>query len=137
MSYLVWKDSFNIGVQEMDKQHRQFVGYINELYESLQSGDAECTVAPLLDKFTEYVQVHFTAEEKFMKSIGYPMIDFHMKQHAYYVSEIGSMKGSLLNDTQKAHHMLLFLKDWLLHHIMSEDMNYAEQSVRPAPGPGH
>ena len=30
MAYIVWKDSFNIGVKEMDDQHKLFASYIND-----------------------------------------------------------------------------------------------------------
>ncbi len=40
MIYIIWKDRFNIGVKEMDEQHKLFVSYINELYDAMQSGNA-------------------------------------------------------------------------------------------------
>jgi len=126
MTYFVWKDSFNIGVKKMDEQHRQFVAHINELYEAMQLGNAEAVVAATLNKLTDYIQSHFADEEAILKSINYPMFEAQIKQHAYYISELIFLKSSILNKTQTAQNTLLFIKDWFLHHITTEDLKYAE-----------
>ena len=126
MPYIVWKDSFDIGVKEMDEQHKLFVGYVNELFDAIQSGNAETIVAPILDKLTDYIQLHFAAEENILKSINYPMLENQKAQHAYFVSELTFLKSSFLNKSQTAHNMFLFLKDWFIHHITTEDLKYAQ-----------
>lgn len=126
MGYIVWKDGFNIGVEEMDEQHKLFAGYINELYDAMQAGDTEAVVVPILDKLTDYSQTHFTDEENLLKSINYPMLETQIQQHAYFISELEFLKSSYLNKTQTAQNMLLVVKDWLLHHITTEDLKYAE-----------
>ena len=45
MAYVIWKESFNIGVREMDEQHKLFISYINELYDALQLRNAEGIVS--------------------------------------------------------------------------------------------
>ena len=126
MGYIVWKDSFNIGVKEMDEQHMLFASYINELYDAMQSGNTEDIVVPILNKLTDYSQSHFAAEENLLKSINYPMLETQIKQHANFISELIFLKSSYLNKSQTAQNMLLCVKDWLLHHITSEDLKYAE-----------
>jgi hemerythrin len=126
MAYIVWKDSFFVGVEEMDKQHEQFVAYVNELYDALQSGDVETVIVPIHDNLTNYIQLHFAAEESLLSSLDYPMLEIQKNQHAYYVSALYSMKSTLMTDYQKAQNTLLLLKDWFLHHIMTEDLKYGE-----------
>ena len=126
MTYIVWEDRYNIGVKEMDEQHKLFISYVNELYNAVQSGKAETIVVPMLDKLTDYIQLHFAAEEELLKSINYPDIETEKSQHAYFVSEILLLKSSYLNKTQTAQNMLLFLKEWFLYHIMNEDLKIAE-----------
>lgn len=126
MAYVIWKDSFNIGVWDMDEQHKLFISYINELYDALQLRNAEGIVMPILDKLLDYVGLHFAAEEDMLGSVNYPMIETQKKQHAYYVSEILSLKKSFSADAQTSQNLLLFLRDWFLHHIMTEDLKYVE-----------
>lgn len=126
MAYIIWKESFNIGVQEMDDQHRLLVNYINDLYESIQAGNSEDNVEIILNKLTEYIQLHFAAEEAILKSVNYPLLDSQIKQHEYYVSELNFLKSGFLDEAQTAQNMLLFLKDWFLHHITTEDLKYVE-----------
>lgn len=125
MAYIVWKDSFNLGVKEIDEQHQLFAGYINELYDVMQSGNAE-DIVPIINKLSDYSQLHFAAEENMLKLINYPMLETQIIQHAYYISELTLLKSSYLDKTQTAQNMLLFLKDWLLHHITTEDLKYVE-----------
>jgi hemerythrin len=124
MSYIMWKDSFNIGTKEMDEQHTIFVGYINDLYDAMQTGDAKTVVEPILTKLTDYIQLHFAAEERLLKANNYPMLEEQQNHHKYFISELNFMKSSFLNKTQTAQNLLLFLKDWFLHHILSEDLKY-------------
>ena len=126
MAYIVWKDSFMVGVNEMDKQHEQFVAYVNELHAALQSGDVESVLVAIYDKLTVYIQSHFTAEEALLKSFNCPLLETQKIQHEYFVSELNFMKKILMNDIQRAQNTLLFLKDWFLHHIMTEDQKYGE-----------
>lgn len=126
MEYIVWKDSFKIGVKAMDDQHMQFVSHINELYNAMQSGNAEAIVEPTLEKLTEYIRSHFTAEEAILESINYPNFEGQIKQHEYFISELTFLKSSILDKTQTAQNTLLFLKDWFLHHITTEDLKYVE-----------
>lgn len=125
MAYIVWKDSFNLGVKEIDEQHQLFAGYINELYDVMQSGNAE-DIVPIINKLSDYSKLHFAAEEKILKSINYPMLETQIIQHAHYISELTLLKSSYLDKTQTAQNMLLFLKDWLLHHITTEDLKYVK-----------
>lgn len=126
MAYIVWKDSFNVGVKEMDRQHEQFAAYVNELYDAIQSGNAEAVIISIFDKLTGYIQSHFAAEEALLESVNYQEFETQKTQHAYFISELNFMKSTLMSDTQKAQNTLLFLKDWFLHHIMTEDLKYRE-----------
>ena len=125
MPYIVWKDSFNIGVEAMDEQHKIFVGYLNELYDAMQSGNTETIVEPTLNKLTAYIQSHFTAEENMLRTVNYPMLETQIKQHAYFISQLIFLKSSILDKNQTAQNMLLLLNDWFLQHIMTEDLKYA------------
>ena len=126
MDYIVWNDSFNIGVKEMDEQHKLLVSHINELYNAIKAGNSESVVKPILIKLTDYINVHFAAEENLLKIHNYPMIEAQIAQHSHYISEIAFMESSFMNKKQTAQNLLLFLKDWFIHHITTEDLKYSE-----------
>ena len=126
MAYFAWKDSFCIGVKKMDEQHKLFVSYINELSEAMRAGNVEAIVVTIYGKLTDYIQTHFSTEEDILLSIDYPMLETQKKQHAFYVSELTFLKSSVLDKHHTAQNMLLFLKDWFLHHITTEDLKYVE-----------
>jgi len=126
MAYIIWKESFKIGIKEMDEQHRQFAAHVNELYDAVHLGNAEAIIGPILNKITDSIKSHFADEEAILKSVNYPMVEAQIKQHAYCISELILMKSSFLNKTQTAHNTLLFVKDWFVHHVTTEDLKYAE-----------
>lgn len=126
MTYIVWKDSFNIGVNKMDEQHQQFVSYINELYDAIQAGNAEIAITKTIDNVINYVHSHFKAEELLLESINYPLLESQIKQHNYYISEIKLLKNEVIHNSSPPQNLLAFLRDWFLHHIMTEDLKYVE-----------
>jgi len=41
MKKIVWDDSFSVGIEELDKQHKQIVGVINRLIDEPKEGSIQ------------------------------------------------------------------------------------------------
>jgi len=126
MAYIIWRDDFNIGVKEMDAQHKLFISYINDLYIAMQSGDTDAIVGRIQDRLRDYIELHFRAEEEMLRAISYQGLANQIKQHAYYVSQIFDYRTSVRDGNQTPQDMFIFLRDWFLHHIATEDQKYVE-----------
>jgi hemerythrin len=124
MSFFVWKESFNIGISNIDEQHRSIVDKINELHDS--HGNAERgTVAGIIADLTRYTIDHFTLEEQMFDRVSYPGSQAHRRQHELFREKL----ADLGNDFDKgrsgvAGETLQFLKEWFMDHILNEDMKY-------------
>ncbi|MDP3176271.1 MAG: methyl-accepting chemotaxis protein, partial [Spirochaetaceae bacterium] len=74
---LDWSDMLSVGVDAMDDQHKELFSRINKLLRAMlaegQGGDASGLVAFI----GEYVEHHFSDEEKFMRELGYPKFEAH------------------------------------------------------------
>lgn len=120
MGQLVWKSSFEIGIAEIDRQHKLLFTYLNE-------GLAQTTdTAGIFVKLKEYAGEHFAGEEKLMRKINYPGLEVHLRQHRLFEEQMEQLEKALGNsEKQTIITLVSFLKGWFLEHILAEDTNYA------------
>ena len=62
MTELQWSSKMNIGIDVIDKQHRQIVDYINRLGEAIKASN-KSEILQILDDVIDYTQSHFAFEE--------------------------------------------------------------------------
>ena len=68
---------------------------------------------------------HFRDEEEAMAEITYPNLDEHKAIHGKLLNEVTTYKKRIdNNDEEVVQEFYLFLRDWLLIHILEEDMKY-------------
>ncbi|RPI06140.1 MAG: hypothetical protein EHM64_03950 [Ignavibacteriae bacterium] len=122
MQFLEWNDTYNIGVKEIDNQHRGLFDIISKLFTSRMVEPDGKYFFLTLNKFAEYAQVHFSTEERYMQEAQYPKFEEHQREHnlfiaqvLQYVREVQNKKPDIENKT------LVFLKEWYLAHILGTD----------------
>ena len=130
MAYFTWKESFSVNVEQMDKQHQAFFGYLNQLHDALQSGEGEKVIDGILMALTDYVQTHFADEENMLRLADYPDLSAHLKQHAYFVAELDSLRTNLNSQPRAALNTFQLLRDWFINHILTEDKKYGDYLAR-------
>jgi hemerythrin len=125
MEKIVWNDSFNIQVDELDRQHRRLVELMNRLIDLQLDHKADDAVADILGALTNYFGYHFEMEEGLMLDHGYPEIESHREEHqtfvlqaAYFIATYRESGKSLKRD------ILTFLKEWLSDHILKTDASF-------------
>jgi len=137
---IVWRDAMSVGAPALDADHKKLIDLIN-LTEQWIGQDNWVMVASVTDDLLDYVSDHFRREEAVMAAISYPERDPHIKGH-----EALAMKTRLLHEKFKAARtdddsrtcstvLLRVLTDWLINHILKEDMRYKPLVPRKAPPP--
>jgi hemerythrin-like metal-binding protein len=125
MELIVWKDSLNLGFKEIDDQHRKLVAMINKLFDAMSAGKSKEVMQVVFSELSNYIVVHFGAEEKLMKQYGYEEYEYHKQEHAYFIEKLNELKLKFNSgNTSISLDVLNFLKDWLLKHIMGTDRKY-------------
>lgn len=125
MTLFEWKDSFNIGIDEIDQQHRLLLKYLNDCYLQVSADKRSEIDRVLLDKLKTYAATHFRLEESLMRAGGYPKLDQHEQQHKFFESQISKFEKACAEGTGgSAESVLVFLKDWVLVHILEQDKGY-------------
>jgi hemerythrin-like metal-binding protein len=122
MDFFKWKESFNIGVAEIDRQHRSFLEYLNDCHHHL-SGNRGAAIDPVLvEKLKAYAANHFHYEEALMRSAEFPRIELHEKQHRFFESQISELDAVRQESGERPpQSVLAFLRDWFLNHILEQD----------------
>lgn len=131
MQTIEWDDSFSVGDDEIDRQHRQLIAVINRLAR-LIGGEAEGEQASpqaIFDQLADYVTSHFAYEEQRIVDAGYPLdkVEAHRGEHRRILKSLQRFESQLEGgDESTMKELLPFLYgDWLTNHICAVDSDYA------------
>jgi len=125
MEPIVWTEGFSVGVSEMDNQHKKIIAMINTLIKEPKATTNSITVSDLLSDMIQYTQEHFQNEEALMAEHGYPLKDQQSEQHRTFIKKTVDFCSAVeagVDIVPQA--MLDYLKNWLVHHILEQDMKY-------------
>lgn len=123
MKPIEWNDSLNIGIEEIDCQHRRLIEIRNRLAVHCADGDeGQEHYHQVLSELFEYTRAHFQAEEDFMRSINYPELDVQQAEHNKFVETLLDFSAAAMRGEDGRISCLDFLTRWLLGHIAGSDM---------------
>ena len=126
METVQWSEKFSVGVRELDQQHQQLIKTLNRLIatQGTISTHSE-TISDILLAMTRYAQTHFKTEERLMEAYGYPGLEEQKIQHRDFRKKTaGFTTATTLGMDQEPEDLLKYLSDWLVHHILEDDMAY-------------
>ena len=127
MTLFVWNDSYSVGVEEVDNQHKMLIKSLNELHEAMLSHKAKDVIGGILKGLTDYVGVHFSYEENLMKKHRFPGLKDHKSSHQAFTRRVAEFQnkfeeGSLMLSME----VMNFLRYWLQDHIKGADQQFGE-----------
>jgi len=125
MDFFKWKDSFRIGIEDIDQQHRVFLEYLNKYHLQI-TGDKRAGMDPeMIKKLKAYADTHFRFEEDLIRLSGYPKVEYHESQHKYFEEQLAEFETSQAGGSGKtAESVLALLRDWFLNHILEQDKEF-------------
>ncbi|MDH3596538.1 MAG: bacteriohemerythrin [Rhodospirillales bacterium] len=137
MPLMQWTEAMSVGLEELDDDHKVLIKVINDL--AANAGDAarRDVVRQCLLSLRRYAEFHFAREEKVMSACKYPGLDSQKNEHRDFVKRIQEVTSRFDEDTTGSvevvnEALLNFLKEWLNHHILIEDMAYRPHVERSA-----
>ena len=120
MHGIEWNERFSVDVPAMDAQHKRLIDLINALRVSDDIGLSFDAIMGMFD----YASVHFRAEESLLRESGYSELHTQEREHKGFLEKAVSFSKMDLAAPQTATEIVLFLRSWLLNHILKEDMKY-------------
>lgn len=123
-----WNDSLNVGVPEIDDQHRQFVARVNELDTAILECQKKSTVKRLLDSIVTEAKHHFRREQQLLAKWKYPDRAAHAAKQAQLTAEFDLVLQAFEQADVSFTWALkgLYLKQLMLEHLLKEDMKYRD-----------
>lgn len=120
-----WSSKYHIGLKEIDDQHKVLVDIINRLYASFGSNNNKKEIKKNLKELVDYTVFHFGNEENYFKKFGYKDTPGHIEQHKKFVGKIEKFADEFEDgDSTVSLDIINFLKDWLINHILKNDIRY-------------
>ena len=129
MEKVEWNDSFSIGIDLIDEQHKMLIEHLQAVTEAIESSQGEGTIAKTLDFLLNYTHFHFSEEEKQMIKLHYPELDQHRQLHKEFKNSV----EELVEDYEQegavkdiANHIRDFLFNWFVKHIEEADQKLGQ-----------
>lgn len=128
---LIWRKEFELGIKEIDDQHKELVrlggkmmallsdelaeDYFDEIYQTLQELEA-------------YTITHFEYEERAFDQVDFVGSAAHKFEHKLFIKKLESYTKNLdrvdANQKTTLLELLNFISDWLIKHIDKTDREY-------------
>jgi hemerythrin len=124
----LWNDKYLIGVEEIDNQHKELFMHFGNLLEACKRGQGANEVFRLFKFLDEYVEKHFTAEEKLQLAVGYPDYEKHRLEHAKFKHQLRDLEQNFTVGSNGVYLVIATNKvmvEWLVEHISRLDRDIA------------
>jgi hemerythrin-like metal-binding protein len=122
---IAWNDSFNIGYEQIDMQHRQAFALLNDLVSASIDGSGTERLGEMLEFLQDYAARHFHDEEALQLRYDFPGYAKHRRQHEDLQRIIGGLAQKFAaNGASKelSDELNKIVLKWLTTHILHEDM---------------
>jgi hemerythrin-like metal-binding protein len=117
MTTMEWSGALELGVDEMDQTHREFVCRLNELGEA---GDADMLAR--FEALYAHTVEHFRQESEWMHAIQFPPVHCHTAEHEGVLEVMREVREHILDGNCEIGRMLAReLAAWFHNHAATMD----------------
>ncbi|MDF2819585.1 MAG: iron-binding protein hemerythrin [Clostridiales bacterium] len=121
------KDEYKLGIELIDNEHTRLFEIGEEVYQLLINEDVVDKydkIVEIIEELKEYTVRHFKHEEEYMASIAYKRLFSQKVEHNDFIAKVEEIDYERIDQNQQEYMMelLSFLNDWLVNHILMQDM---------------
>ena len=122
MSLIEWRDEFNLGIEDVDKEHRALIESINALHETVAAGADPADVVAGISQMHDLVAKHFAHEEAYMRETRYMAYSEHKEDHEILLDDLRDIIDMTRADGRYAESRLSAdLEYWFSTHFRNHD----------------
>jgi len=122
MSLIKWREDFEVGVAEVDHEHRELIELINSLHELMDKGANHDQVVESLGEIYAQIAAHFALEEKMMRRTRYPALAEHKQDHETLLDDLRDIMDEVEDDGAFDERQLsIDLERWFSDHFRTHD----------------
>jgi len=127
MYTIEWESRLAVGIEKIDEQHKQWIGYFNQASEAVTTQKSKAQISKNLGFLLDYTEMHFSTEEKYMQESNYPGFQEHKTKHDALRSTLNNLVKDFQDegatqDLAKAIETLI--GNWLISHILTVDQKF-------------
>ena len=129
MPIMEWTPALDVGVNEMNDEHKTILSLMNKLYDENEKGASKDQLKKTIQELGAFTMKHFADEEAYQASINYPDLTTHKALHANLLKKFGAFQEGFDKGPGKvAPEFFNFLKFWLSSHIQGIDKKYGDHA---------
>lgn len=123
-----WREEFNLGVDEIDKEHQRLFKIINKIFAIREEDkNSQWACQEGIKFFKSHAMKHFADEEEYMASIGYEGLEQHRRIHqGFRKYTLPALERELEQSDyseETVDHFLGVCAGWLIGHTLTEDLS--------------
>ncbi len=127
MNTFNWDQTYDVKVERFNEQHRHLFDIIKKLYATMEDKNDRLALAMVINELVKYSKEHFMEEDVCLLNNQYPHYDAHRRQHKLFMDKIEQFAADYNSGKHLLHFdILVFLKKWVLQHILVADKHYGE-----------
>jgi hemerythrin len=126
-SPISWDTKDDLGIPEIDLQHRVYVSNLNKLYLAWIDGKPKEEIDKLLRELAEHENFHFAFEEALIAKSSLPELAKHRNLHQGFREKTKKFiaRYNKTHAESDLFTMLGYFEDWLISHMRKYDSKYA------------
>ncbi len=122
MNEVEWRPHYEIGLEEVDKQHKHIVETLNEIIREKNENCVNELLGKILKELVYYTHYHFNSEEKYMMKYNYPGKNEHKAQHKMLIKQLVKILEELKSgQKQVGDKHFGILQHWLIKHELDNN----------------
>jgi hemerythrin-like metal-binding protein len=126
-----WRAAYSVGIPQIDDQHKGLVRLINNLQHAMMAGTGKSALSSIINDLIRYTEIHFEFEEAMLQQHDYSDLAAHQREHQELTRQVCELRSKLQSgELVITMEVLRFLKNWLTHHILDRDQDYARELNR-------
>ncbi len=118
---IVWVADFELGIEEIDAQHKSLCRIINRCLKKAKGHLPEISFSDVFNELLDYTKWHFECEESMMRIYNYPDFPSHEKEHKILLKKLEEKKKLILAKDFDAYTFGDFLFSWFGGHSFGYD----------------
>jgi hemerythrin len=120
-------EAVKVGDKTIDAEHDLQMQLLDSLSQALTKGGDFAPTRHILEQFIEFSDMHFLSEQLIMRLNAYPAYEAHLEEHTRLMKKVRQIRESIVHsENVSSLQLLLELRDWLLHHIATDDAVFGE-----------
>jgi hemerythrin len=133
MKQLVWDQRFEIGVEEIDAQHREFIKLLRRFKLGFENSIPLPMQVRILQEVMKYAEYHFCSEENIMLITRYPNLPVQQLEHGKLLTALTRRVEGFQRSPGSGEQLTDFLYEWFVSHTQVEDRKIAAHlRIEPA-----